>query len=203
MSLDGTYAGLQASIADWLNRADLTAQIPDFITLAHADLNQRLRVRQMVNRATITIAAELVNLPVDWVAPISLRIQGQGVLSCIDSDAMAEQKFEGNDQSSTPSSYCVVGSQFEFGPIPGQSYTGLLVYYAQVPPLSISNPTNWLLTTSPGLYLFGALMAAAPFLKDDARLETWGQLAAEAFTALQQSDEIHGQRLSPRTAFVV
>ena len=36
MALDGTYAGLKASVADWLNRADLTAVVPDFITLAEA-----------------------------------------------------------------------------------------------------------------------------------------------------------------------
>jgi hypothetical protein len=31
MALDGTYAGLQASVADRLNRADLTAVVPAFI----------------------------------------------------------------------------------------------------------------------------------------------------------------------------
>jgi len=32
-----TYTELKASIADWLNRSDLTAAIPDFISLAEAD----------------------------------------------------------------------------------------------------------------------------------------------------------------------
>ena len=33
-----TYTELKAAIADWLNRSDLTSQIPDFITLAEAEM---------------------------------------------------------------------------------------------------------------------------------------------------------------------
>ena len=47
MALDGTYAGLQASIADFLNRTDLAAAIPDFIVLAEAQM-----ARRFVSRAT-------------------------------------------------------------------------------------------------------------------------------------------------------
>jgi hypothetical protein len=203
MALDGTYAGLQASIADWLNRADLTAQIPDFITLAHADLNQRLRVRPMMTRASLALASELVDLPDDWIAPISLRIQGQGVLASIDPDAMAELKFEAGDITGRPSTYCIVGEQLELGPAPGQAYTGLLVYYAQIPALGVSNPSNWLLSSSPAAYLYGALTQSAPFLKDDGRLATWGQLYLETLQALQAADTRYGARVAPRAGLVV
>ena len=40
------YTELKASIANWLNRTDLTTEISeDFITLAEADFNAKLRVR--------------------------------------------------------------------------------------------------------------------------------------------------------------
>lgn len=198
MALDGTYAGLQASVADWLNRADLTAQIPDFIVLTHADINLRLRVRQMMARVPLTIATELVALPADFVAPISLRIEGQGVLSSIDPDAMAEQKRQAADVSGLPTAYAVVGSNFEFGPVPGQSYTGLLDYYQQVPALGGLVTTNWLLAAAPATYLYGALTQSAPFLKDDARIATWGQLYLASIQALQQMNDRYGERLSPR-----
>lgn len=41
------YASLQTAIADWLARADLTDQIPTFITLAEARLNRDLRLASM------------------------------------------------------------------------------------------------------------------------------------------------------------
>ncbi len=42
-----TYAELKTSIGDWLNRADLTAVIPDFISLAEAQVERTLRTRQI------------------------------------------------------------------------------------------------------------------------------------------------------------
>jgi hypothetical protein len=51
MALDGSYAGLQASIADFLNRGDLSTVIPDFITLAEAQMARRL-----VSRANAGLA---------------------------------------------------------------------------------------------------------------------------------------------------
>ena len=38
-----TYTGLKASIADFLNRDDLTSVIPDFVALAEAQINRDIR----------------------------------------------------------------------------------------------------------------------------------------------------------------
>ena len=71
MALD-TYTNLKTSIADWLNRSDLTAVIPDFITLAEAQMNRDLNeltalqktVTGTVDSVTTSIAipADLLNL---------------------------------------------------------------------------------------------------------------------------------------------
>ena len=43
-----SYTTLKASIANWLNRSDLTDEIADdFIVLTEADFNSKLRVRKM------------------------------------------------------------------------------------------------------------------------------------------------------------
>ena len=39
------YSELQTAVAAWINRTDLTALLPDFITLAESKLNRRLRTR--------------------------------------------------------------------------------------------------------------------------------------------------------------
>jgi hypothetical protein len=45
-----TYANLKTSIANWLNRSDLTTEIAeDFIVLTEADFNSKLRVRKMIS----------------------------------------------------------------------------------------------------------------------------------------------------------
>ena len=50
------YTELKASLANWLNRSDLTTEIADdFITLAEADFNSKLRVRAMIAQVSITV----------------------------------------------------------------------------------------------------------------------------------------------------
>ena len=45
-----TYAELKASVADWLNRSDLTSAITDFVSLAESQMERDLRTRQMIVR---------------------------------------------------------------------------------------------------------------------------------------------------------
>ena len=70
------YATLQSTIADYLNRADLTSQIQTFIQFAEADLNTRLRDRQMIVRAEATSNQEYVQLPSDWLEALNLQLVG-------------------------------------------------------------------------------------------------------------------------------
>jgi hypothetical protein len=53
---NGTYnfLTLKTTIANYLNRTDLTAHIGDFITLTESRFNRELRVREMVNSDTST-----------------------------------------------------------------------------------------------------------------------------------------------------
>jgi hypothetical protein len=48
-----TYGELKAAVADWLNRTDLTARIPDFIQLAESDIFRFFSARG--NEVSVTI----------------------------------------------------------------------------------------------------------------------------------------------------
>ena len=63
-----TFSGLKTSIADWLNRSDLTNQIADFIALTEADFNAKLRIRQMEQIDAITIDSETETVPTGFIA---------------------------------------------------------------------------------------------------------------------------------------
>ncbi len=62
-----TYTELKASIADWLNRTDLTTTIPDFISLAEAQIERTLRTRQMIVRANASFDSEYGAVPADFL----------------------------------------------------------------------------------------------------------------------------------------
>ena len=48
-----------------------------------------------------------------------------------------------------------------------------LTYYARLPPLTEAQPTNWLITKAPEIYLYGALLEAMLFQKDEERSGQW------------------------------
>lgn len=187
-----SYSALQASIADFLNRSDLTAVIPDFITLAEAQFNRNIRHRKMVERATATLDSEYSVVPGDWLESIRFQINTNPitVMEFVSPDQAAMLKGA-NSASGKPIYYTQIGQQFQVIPAPdsGSAYTGELTYYAKIPALTVSNTSNWLLVEAPDLYLYGSLLQAAPYLQDDQRITVWGALYDRAVSDLKVSDE--------------
>jgi hypothetical protein len=186
-----TYAELKTSIGDWLNRADLTAVIPDFISLAEAQVERTLRTRQMIVRANASFDAQYGAVPADFLETKSLKLTStnpQTPLTFLSIDALDNEatKYTG---SGKPKFFGIVGGQFRLVPLPDSNYTTELTYYAKLSKLSNSNTTNWLLTSSPDIYLYGALLQAAPYLQDDARIQTWATLYERALNDSQTADD--------------
>jgi hypothetical protein len=184
MALD-TYAALQASIAAWLMRDDLTAAIPDFIALAEADMNAKLRLRAMLT--TVTVDATGGALPDDCLAVRSVELADYGHLGfAADADtAQFSNAYRGGDARW----YGIDGDTLVVSPTQVGDGTVTLRYYARIPALSDSNTSNHVLAASPGIYLYGSLLQAAPYLLDDARMQTWGTLYTQALDGLQASDD--------------
>lgn len=184
MSLD-TFANLKTAVASLLNRDDLTTAVPDFITLAEADLNRKVRHWRMETRATATVDARFGAVPDDWLETIRFLLQTDPFqeLELLSLATMLEYRYRASELGK-PRFYAHVAGQFEFYPTPDDSYTGELVYYARIPTLSDSQTTNWLLDYHPDAYLYGAAVHSAPYLKDDERLVTWGELYRNALQAI-------------------
>ena len=186
-----TYAELKTSIGDWLNRSDLTSVIPDFISLAEAQVERTLRTRQMIVRANASFDAQYGAVPADFLETKSLKLTStnpQTPLSFLSIDALDNEatKYTG---SGKPKFFGIVGGQFRLVPLPDSNYTTELTYYAKLSKLSNDNTTNWLLASSPDIYLYGSLLQAAPYLQDDARIQTWATLYERALNDLQTADD--------------
>lgn len=186
-----TYAELKTSIGDWLNRSDLTTVIPDFISLAEAQIERTLRTRQMIVRSNESFTAQYGDLPSDFLETKSLKLTStnpQTPLSFLTIDALDAEASK-YTASGKPRFFGVVGSQFRIVPTPDGTYTTELTYYAKLAKLSTSNTINWLLTASPDVYLYGSLLQAAPYLQDDARIQVWATLYERALNDLQVADD--------------
>lgn len=183
-----TYSALLSSIAGWLMRDDLTAVIPDFITLAEADMNSRLRLRSMLTRATTTLDDGYETLPSDFLGMWRLVLDDEPI-AFAPTALMAGYALDYAGRG--PQYFSIVGDQVQFAPAASASATGALemTYYARPVALSADNPSNAILAASPAIYLYGSLVQAAPYLGDDARVPTWGQLYAQACDVLQAADD--------------
>lgn len=188
-----TYTELKASLADWLNRSDLTSVIPDFIALAEAQAERQLRTRQMIVRATASFAAaaEYGTVPDDFLETKAIKLNTNPItnLTFQTIDAMDQLSNTTYLSSGKPLYFTVVGNQFRLLPIPDGAYTADLVYYAKLTKLSSTNATNWLLTQSPDIYLYGSLLQAAPYLQDDARISVWSSLYQAGLDQIQIADD--------------
>ena len=178
------YASLQSAVIEYLARdqdVTLIARIPTFIQLAEARFNRQLFVRQMEKRATALVdpavtEPEFISLPADFQSMRRVRlcdVTGKPWLEFKSGVQMDDYRFGTANVAARPRYFTVFGHEIELAPTPDAAYTIEMVYRQNIPPLA-SNGTNWLLTLAPDLYLYGALLESAPYLKEDARIQTWG-----------------------------
>jgi len=186
------YTELQSSLANWLNRSDLTTEIAnDFIVLTEKDFNSKLRVRKQISQTTITINAETANLPTGF-----LQVRDFYILSGTQKHSLTYMtppqmdQIRGTNTSGMPRVYTILGDTFRFSPLPDATYTGYLNFYKQFDALSASNATNYILTNHPSIYLYGALYHASNFLGgvDPQRVQQWQQLYITALERLERND---------------
>lgn len=192
MAIDGTYTGLQTSIADWLHRSDMTTIIPDLIVLAEARIARDLRLRRQVSNVTLaTIAAtQAVALPSDYLELENISVIQGGVnrqLTYINIESL-NAKYPDGSYSGCPQVYGFEADNLLFGPTPDAVYSLETYYYARFAALSVT-PTNWLLTNHPNIYLFAALAEAGDYTRDKNNVPIWDGKYQRDVAHLQKADD--------------
>lgn len=172
------YTELKAAVADFLLREDLTSVIPTFIRLAESRIDRELRHWRQERRSTADLDTQFSAIPTDYMQAIRLQITNAPTseVQPISTAQMLKMREDRSDRVGRPTHYALTAGALELYPTPDATYASSLVYYGRVAALSDSNATNWLLTEAPDVYLYGALIHSAPYLKDDTRLAVWESL---------------------------
>lgn len=200
MAVTSGYISLQANIADYIARSDLTSQIPVFIQNWEERFYRQPRnyghwmATGVLNVAFTTTAA----VPSDFLTARSYYLNGQSQKPLIVSSL--EQilvKYPRAGSSGIPKWIARDGANFVFGPIPSGSFTLNGSYY--IKPTLIRNfasdaAAHYLIVNAPDLLLYGALLEAEAFIKNDARIATWSAAHAQALSDYR--DLIRGQNYS-------
>ena len=185
------YSELQTAVANWLDRDDLAARIPEFIVLCEARFNRSLRIRAM---ETLDISVDTVGgtstvaLPTGYVQmrDISLITSPITQLQYLTPEIM--NRLNAGSFTGKPETYTIIANNILFGPTPDSAYDISMLYYKTFDPLTALAPTNWVITNAPDVYLYGALLEAEPFLMNDQRVQLWATALTQSITTLQEQD---------------
>ena len=189
----GTYSELKTSIANYLNRDDLTSVIPDFITLTENRLDRELRVRANMIRASTTTTAgtSFYNLPTDLIELRNITYGQSGgntyALNYLSPESGSREY--GAYNQGYPRAYTNLGLNIELYPTPDAAYSIGINYFRKITPLSDSVTTNNILTNFPNLYLYGSCLEGELYLNDTEQTNRFGTIYQDALTNVQESED--------------
>jgi hypothetical protein len=190
MSLS-TYAELKAAAADWLNRQDMASVIADSVTLFEGAANSVLRSTRMIGDDAITASTRRVAVPADFIEPVYLQANGDTTrpLEQVSPEQIVQIRRR-LATTGTPRSFSVIGRYIELAPAPAVSTLYDLVYYQTIPALSDDNTSNWLLANHPDIYLYGTLLQAAVWMKDQDRIKLYADMMAQNLSTAIRRNEL-------------
>ena len=186
-----TYAELKTNIANFLNRSDLTSQLDFFIDATEAEFNRRLRVKDMIKRATATADSQYLSLPTDWLEAINVQLDGNNFTPLMQQsiESLDIYRKSVDNVSNQPVYYALVDNTIELAPTPDTSYTLQLTYYGTIDALSDSNTSNFISNSYPDAYLYGALKHASIYLIEDDRVALFTQQFEKALEEMRLEQE--------------
>ena len=185
------YTELQSDLANWLDRSDLTAQIPTFIKLCEARFNRELKIRAMETRSTASTVAgdRTYGLPTGYLEMRNVQINTDPITAIEYVSPEMMDRIWGGSTSGTPRTYTLIGDELFLGPAPDSVITLEMAYYKKFDSLSSTTATNWMITNAPDVYLYGSLLEAEPFLQNDERVPLWQAFYKESVRQLQLADD--------------
>ena len=185
-----TYSELQTAVANWLDRDDLTARIPEFIALAEARFNRILRLRSMEAKYTANTVAGQRNLalPANYIQMRNFQVNGNPLTTLSYVTPEIYDRLWGGSTSGTPKFYTILANEVSFGPIPATVMEVEMLFYKKFDNLSVTTTTNLLLTDGPDIYLYGSMLEAEPFIMNDERVPLWATALERAVTDMQEQD---------------
>jgi len=184
------YTSLKQDIANHFVSTEIVPFIPTAIALAEADLNRRVRARDMLERAYFVLTNSYAPLPSDFLEARTLYITASGYTTRLEFLTIEEMQRKKGEEwiADRPVYYSVLGSEIELLPTLSGSFTLDMAYYQTIPGLSDVSPTNWLVDKHPDLYLWGTLLQAAPYMYQDKRVPMWSTAYEAALESLRVSN---------------
>lgn len=202
-----TYDSLVENVQSYLERTDTAtiAKIPLFIMLAEQVIASEIKFlgNLTVNESQMVANDNVIEKPARWHKTVSMNVTVAG-----ERKPLLLRKYEyirnywpNPDDTGEPLFYCDYDyTHWLVGPTPGVAYDFEVLYYERVQPLDSSNQTNWFTIYAPQALLYGTLLQAMPFLKNDDRIPMWQAQYKQIMDVLRVEDKL---RIADRQAIAV
>jgi len=203
MATTMTFTTLQQDVRRYLERGTTYAsdpvvfeQIPRLINLAERRIARELKIQGFINVVSGTLQAGVAvyDKPDRWRDTVSINIgtgTNNNTRKVLFSRAYEYMLSYWPDRTATaqPIFYSDYDySHWLISPTPNADYPFEVLYYELPPLLDDAVQTNWLSEYAPQLLLYGTLLEATPFLKNDERIPVWQNMYDRAAAMLNGED---------------
>lgn len=202
-----TYDSLVLTVRAYLERSDAATieKIPLFIMLAEQIIATQIKFlgNQAVAISNMTTGEPVIPKPARWHKTTSMNIivAGKRKPVFIRKYEYLREYWPDATLTDVPRFYCDYDwDHWLVAPTPDLDYQFEVLYYERLQPLDSSNQTNWLTEYAPQAMLYGTLLQAMPFLKNDDRIGTWQAMYQQAMDILTTEDKL---RVADRQAIAV
>lgn len=202
-----TYDSLVENIQSYLERTDAAtiAKIPLFIMLAEQVIAAEIKFlgNLTVNTSQMVANENVIDKPARWHKTVSMNITVAGKRQPV---LLRKYEYIRNywpdpSEADVPLFYCDYDyTHWMVGPTPDVAYDFEVLYYERAQPLDSSNQTNWFTVYAPQALLYGSLLQAMPFLKNDDRIPMWEAQYKQIMDVLKTEDKL---RVADRQAIAV
>ena len=207
MAVTMTYTSLVENIQSYLERTDQATldKIPTFIMLAEQVIASQIKFlgNLTVQQSSFIQGTNIVDKPARWHKTVSMNITvaGKRYPVLLRRYEYLREYWPDPAQESVPKFYCDYDyTHWMVAPTPAAAYNFEVLYYERVQPLDATNQTNWFTVYAPQAMLYGSLLQAMPFLKNDERIPMWQQQYDAIMQTLMAEDKL---RVADRQAVAI
>lgn len=200
MAYTMTYDSLLVDLRRYLERGFTLAddpyvyeQLPRLINMAERRIARDLKVQGFIVAVTtnFTNGVSTYQKPDRWRDTVSITVKSGNTMYPVftRSYEYCRNYWPDATQTGQPQFYADYDyTHWLIVPTPNATYQAEILYYQLPELLDSTHQTNWLTEYAPNLLLYGALLEATPFLKNDDRIQTWQGFYQAAANALNQED---------------
>jgi hypothetical protein len=203
-----TYSSLTENIQSYLERTDTATveKIPLFIMLAEQVIASEIKFlgNLTVASGTMTIGNPVLDKPVRWHKTVSMNVvnaDGEKQPVFLRKYEYLREYWPNPSLTDIPAFYADYDyTHWLVAPTPSAAYSFEILYYERIQPLDSTNQTNWFTNYAPQALLYGSLLQAMPFLKNDDRVPLW-QAQYQAIMATLKAED--AMRIGDRQTIAV